>query len=70
MERISDQISEIYAYAEEHGLDVENDETINAVIGLLYPADNIANNGIWDDETTLSENLVVNQGETLTIGAK
>lgn len=70
VERISDQISEIYAYAEEHGLDVENDETINAVIGLLYPADNIANNGIWDDETTLSENLVVNQGETLTIGAK
>ena len=70
MERISDQISEIYAYAEEHGLDVENDETINSVIGLLYPADNIANNGIWDDETTLSENLVVNQGETLTIGAK
>lgn len=70
MERISDQISEIYAYAEEHGLDVENDGTINAVIGLLYPADNIANNGIWDDETTLSENLVVNQGETLTIGAK
>lgn len=70
VERISDQISEIYAYAEEHGLDVENDETINSVIGLLYPADNIANNGIWDDETTLSENLVVNQGETLTIGAK
>ena len=51
VERISDQISEIYAYAEEHGLDVENDETINSVIGLLYPADNIANNGIWDDET-------------------
>lgn len=70
VERISDQISEIYAYAEEYGLDVENDETINSVIGLLYPADNIANNGIWDDETTLSENLVVNQGETLTIGAK
>ena len=39
VERSSDQISEIYAYAEEHGLDAENDETINAVIMALYPVE-------------------------------
>lgn len=36
---VNDQISEIYAFAEENGLDVENDETINAVIAALYPVD-------------------------------
>lgn len=41
VEEISNQISEIYAFAEENGFDVEDDETINAVIAALYPAETL-----------------------------
>lgn len=34
---IYDQISTIYAFAEENGMEVEDDETVNAVIAALYP---------------------------------
>ena len=36
---VNDQISEIYAFAEKNGLDVENEETINAVIAALSPVE-------------------------------
>ena len=38
VEKVYDQISEIYAYAKKNGLDVEDNETINVVIAALYPA--------------------------------
>ena len=67
---VNDQVEAIYAFAKENGLDVENDETINAVIAVLYPMDHLEGNIVWDRENTLSEDLIVNQGETLTIIAK
>ena len=39
VEKVYDQISEIYAFAKKNGLDVEDNETINVVIAALYPAE-------------------------------
>ena len=41
-EKVNDQISAIYAFADENGLDVEDNETIHAVIAALYPAEPLA----------------------------
>ena len=76
VEEVYNQISAIYAFAEENGLDVEENETINAVIAALYPVEALASsqtistNTTWSQETTLSNDLIINSGVTLTIGAK
>ena len=38
VEEVYDQISDIYAFAGENGLEIEDNEIINAVIAALYPA--------------------------------
>ena len=38
VKKVNGQISDIYAFAEENGIDVEDNEIINAVIAALYPA--------------------------------
>lgn len=52
VEAVDNQISKIYAFAEENGLDVEDNETINAVIAALYPAEPLEGN----DEAPTSGN--------------
>lgn len=42
VEEVNGQLSEIYAFAEENGLDVEDNETINAMIAALHPAELLA----------------------------
>lgn len=39
VEAVYEQIAEIYAFAEENGLDVEDNETINAVIAAVWTAE-------------------------------
>lgn len=61
---VNGQISEIYAFAEENGLDVENDETINAVIAALYPVELLADEegtqeNPWDISAEGAENHVI-----------
>ena len=42
VEEVNSQISEIYAFAGENNLDVEDNEIINTVIAALYPAEPLA----------------------------
>ena len=76
VEAVYNQISAIYAFAGENGLDVEDNEIINAVIAALYPVEpladgqTISSNTTWSETKTLTGDLTVNSGVTLTIGAK
>lgn len=49
VEAVYEQIAEIYAFAEENSLDVEDNETVNAVIAALHPAEPLANTTYIDD---------------------
>lgn len=42
---VYNQISAIYAFAEENGLDVEDNEAVNAVIEALYPVETLEDTG-------------------------
>lgn len=84
VEAVYNQISAIYAFAEENGLgDRENglndaalNAAVNAVIAALNPVEMLASgqiistNTTWNTATTLTEDLTVNSGVTLTIGAQ
>lgn len=63
---VNGQISEIYAFAEENGLNVENDETINAVIAALYPVELLAASIPADGGELASGEYELTQDITLT----
>lgn len=56
VEEVNGQISEIYAFAGENGLDVEDNEIISAVIAALYPAEPL------DDPAPVDEAMSGNCG--------
>ena len=66
VEAVNGQIAEIYAFAEENGLDVENDETINAVIAALYPVELLENSITADGGELVSGKYRLNKDITLT----
>ena len=47
---VYNQIGEIKTFAEENGIDVEENETINAVIAALYPAQTLDDPGVTTAE--------------------
>lgn len=73
---VNDQIAAIYACAEENGIDVEDNETVNAVLAALYPTqmlegEGVAQIGSGDTATTyatLREAInTATKGDTITL---
>lgn len=70
---VYNQIGEIKTFAEENGIDVEENETINAVIAALYPAQTLDDPGVTtaeEFEAALEAGGTVALGGNITIDSK